>query len=104
MIDRELLEKLRPSSIVVNTARAGIIDNAALADLLASGAIFGAGLDVFDAEPVDVASLPATTTNVALTPHIGFHTDEADDVFRLAGDNILAFASGAPTNVLDQTD
>lgn len=101
MIGRDLLERLRATSIFINTARAEIVDNATLTELLDSGAIFGAGLDVFVTEPPSEGPLPAASTNTALTPHIGFHTDEADDVFRLAGDNILAFAAGTPTNVIE---
>lgn len=101
MIGRSLLERLRPTSIVINTARAEIVDTDALAELLAQGRIFGAGLDVFRQEPPDVTALPSIESNAVLTPHVGFHTDEADDVFKLAGLNILAFASGSPTNVLD---
>lgn len=101
MIDRSLLERLRATSILINTARAEIVDNVALTELIDSGAIFGAGLDVFVAEPPVEGTLPAASANTALTPHIGFHTDEADDVFRLAGENILAFAAGTPTNVIE---
>ncbi len=101
MIGRELLEKLGRNAILVNTARAEIVDNDALNELIASGAIFGAGLDVFVTEPPVDGTLPVASANTALTPHIGFHTDEADDVFRLAGENILAFAAGSPTNVID---
>ncbi|MGX5682232.1 2-hydroxyacid dehydrogenase [Schumannella luteola] len=101
MIGRELLGKLRPTSILINTARAEIVDNDALNELLAAGSIFGAGLDVFVTEPPVEGTLPAASANTALTPHIGFHTDEADDVFRIAGENILAFASGSPVNVID---
>lgn len=101
IISRPLLESLRPNAILVNTARAEIIDQAALADILARGAIFGAGIDVFLEEPPHPDSLPPAGANVALSPHVGFHTDEADDVFRLAGENILAFATGTPTNVID---
>ncbi|MGZ0711858.1 2-hydroxyacid dehydrogenase (plasmid) [Coraliomargarita sp. W4R53] len=100
MIGRELLERMKPTAILVNTARAEIVDNLALNELLAAGAIFGAGLDVFVTEPPVEETLPVASANTALTPHIGFHTDEADDVFGLAGKNILAFAAGSPTNVI----
>ncbi|MBX9472325.1 2-hydroxyacid dehydrogenase [Microcella sp.] len=100
LIDRSLLQRLRSTSILVNTARAELVDTAAMSELLAAGAFFGAGIDVFDDEPPALDSLPHATTNVVMTPHIGFHTDEADEVFRLAGENILAFAAGAPTNTL----
>lgn len=101
MIGRDLLGRLGRNAILINTARAEIVDNDALAELLAEGAIFGAGLDVFVTEPPVEGTLPVATANTALTPHIGFHTDEADDVFRIAGENILAFASGSPVNVID---
>lgn len=101
LVTRDLLERLGCSAIVINTARAEIMDNDALAELLAAGKIFGAGIDVFVTEPPVVDSLPRIESNAVLTPHIGFHTDEADDVFKLAGLNILAFAAGTPTNVID---
>lgn len=101
LVSRALLETLRPSAVFVNTARAEIVDNAALAELLAAGRIFGAGIDVFVDEPPRVSDIPSVASNAVLSPHVGFHTDEADDVFRLAGENILAFAAGTPTNVIN---
>lgn len=100
LVSRELLGRLRSDAIFVNTARAEVVDNEALDELLAAGRIFGAGIDVFTEEPPNTAGLPSVASNAVLTPHIGFHTNEADDVFRLAGDNILAFAAGRPTNVI----
>jgi phosphoglycerate dehydrogenase-like enzyme len=100
IISRTLLESLQHNAILVNTARAEIVDQAALRELLDRGAIFGAGIDVFVDEPPHTDSLPAAGSNVVLSAHVGFHTDEADDVFRLAGENILAFAAGTPANVI----
>ncbi|WP_395308821.1 2-hydroxyacid dehydrogenase [Mycobacterium sp. AMU20-3851] len=100
LISRPLLERLRPNAILVNTARAEIVDNVALNELLSRQAIFGAGIDVFTEEPPLPESLPPAGANAVLSAHVGFHTDEADDVFRLAGENILAFAAGTPTNVI----
>lgn len=100
MISRSLLESMRSRAILVNTARAEIVDQTALAELLERGAIFGAGIDVFVDEPPRADSLPPAGANVVLSAHVGFHTDEADDVFRLAGENILAFAAGTPANVI----
>lgn len=68
---------------------------------MAAGRIFGAGLDVFADEPPSPDDLPPIDADVVLSPHVGFHTDEADDVFRIAGENILAFAAGSPVNVID---
>ena len=70
------LKLLQPHAIVINTARGGIIDEAALAGLLASGAIAGAGLDVFEMEPrinPKLLKLP----NAVLLPHMGSATVEA---------------------------
>jgi phosphoglycerate dehydrogenase-like enzyme len=100
MINRSLLTRLRPTAIFVNTARAEIVDTDALAEILAAGKIFGAGIDAFRQEPPDVTTVPSVASNAVLAPHVGFHTDEADDVFKLAGNNILAFASGTPTNII----
>jgi phosphoglycerate dehydrogenase-like enzyme len=100
LVNRQLLERLRSDAIFVNTARAEVVDSEALDEQLAAGRIFGAGIDVFAEEPPNTETLPSIGSNAVLTPHIGFHTDEADDVFRLAGENILAFASGRPTNVI----
>lgn len=101
IISRPLLESMRDKAILVNTARAEIVDQAALAEILQKGTIFGAGLDVFVDEPPRTDALPPAGANVVLSAHVGFHTDEADDVFRLAGENILAFAAGTPTNVIE---
>ncbi|MFF2371657.1 2-hydroxyacid dehydrogenase [Agromyces sp. NPDC058110] len=100
LVSRDLLARLRADAIFVNTARAEVVDGEALDELLDAGRIFGAGIDVFTEEPPATDGLPAIASNVVLTPHIGFHTDEADDVFRLAAENILAFAAGEPTNVI----
>ena len=70
------LKLLQPHAVVINTARGGIIDEAALADLLTSGAIAGAGLDVFELEPrinPKLLKLP----NAVLLPHMGSATVEA---------------------------
>jgi phosphoglycerate dehydrogenase-like enzyme len=100
IINRALLESMKPTAIFINTARAEIVDNVALNEIINAGAIFGAGLDVFPTEPPVEGTLPHAGLNTALTPHIGFHTDEANDVFGYAGQNILAFVAGKPTNVV----
>lgn len=100
IVSAELLGSLKPSAILVNTARDEILDRDALFELLRENRIFGAGLDVFETEPPSLDGLPLEHPNLVLTPHIGFHTDEADEVFAIAGRNILAFAEGAPTNVV----
>ena len=69
------LDKLQPHAVIVNTARGAIIDEAALADRLAAGAIAGAGLDVYENEPTIHPNLLALE-NVVLLPHLGSATHE----------------------------
>ncbi len=98
LITAELLATLPENAVVVNTARAEVFAAGALEGALASGRLFGAGVDVFTEEPPNPASLPGTDTNVVLSPHVGFHTDEADAVFSIAAQNIVEFVSGRSTN------
>lgn len=79
MIGPEQLQKLKPGCRLLNVARGGVIDEAALAEALRSGKVAGAALDVFSAEPppVDLPLLQAP--NVVLTPHLGASTIEAQE-------------------------
>lgn len=70
------ISEMRPGSVLVSTARGGLIDEDALARALRSGHLAGAGLDVFAIEPVGESPLLALQ-NVVLTPHIGGSTEEA---------------------------
>jgi D-3-phosphoglycerate dehydrogenase len=76
LIGREALARLRPGAIILNVARGGIVDEAALAEALASGHVAGAGIDVFDAEPPTDSPL-LDAPNTLLTPHLGASTAEA---------------------------
>jgi D-3-phosphoglycerate dehydrogenase len=76
-LDRERLTRTKPGVILVNTARAALVDEAALIEALESGHIRHAGLDVFHAEPLEPAHPLARLENVTLTSHAGFRTLEA---------------------------
>lgn len=104
IVSAELLSTLHEKAILINTARDEILDREALFTLLRENRIFGAGLDVFESEPPQLDALPLDQPNLVLTPHIGFHTDEADEVFAIAGRNILAFAEGTPKNIVHSND
>ncbi len=73
------LATMKPSARVLNVARGGIIDEAALADALAKNVIAGAGIDVFSSEPTTAANPLLTAPNVVLTPHLGASTMEAQE-------------------------
>jgi D-3-phosphoglycerate dehydrogenase / 2-oxoglutarate reductase len=78
LVGAELLQHAKPSLRIVNTARGGIVDEAALADALRAGRIAGAALDVFASEPT-VESPLFELANVVVTPHLGASTAEAQD-------------------------
>jgi len=80
MIDASALGRMRRDAILVNAARGGILDEAALADALKAGRLGGAALDVFEREPVDAAGGArfAGVPNLILTPHIAGVTDESN--------------------------
>ena len=98
LLDDERLGLLKPSAILVNTARGGIVDDEALRRLLEEGLLGGAVLDVLEREPPgkELERL-AGAPNVLITPHIAWHTDEAlARQFEETTDNVLAFLAGAP--------
>jgi phosphoglycerate dehydrogenase-like enzyme len=77
LVSRALLGRMKPEAYFVNTARAKIVDTAALAELLRAGKIAGAALDVHDEEPVPESYVFRGLPNVLITPHIGYNTREA---------------------------
>jgi phosphoglycerate dehydrogenase-like enzyme len=97
------LALMKPTAFLVNTSRAPIVDEAALAGALRTGTIAGAGLDVHGAEPIDPDSPLLEAPNTVLTPHLGYVTEENYAVFyadTVAA--IAAFLAGAPVLVIAQ--
>ena len=90
------LARMKPSATLVNIARGGIVDDAALAQALKNRTIAAAGLDVFEGEPSVHPGL-LEVPNVVLTPHIGSASIPARKAMaHLAADNLLAYFSGRP--------
>jgi len=97
LIDARALELVRPGAILVNTARGGIVDEAALAHALRSERLAGAALDVYAEEPLPPTSPLLELENVVLTPHIGSSSlATRSRMADLAVDNLLAGLEGRP--------
>jgi phosphoglycerate dehydrogenase-like enzyme len=89
------LQFLKPTAILVNTARGGIIDESAVHHALSHKQLFGAGLDVFEEEPLSATSPLRKLDNVVLTPHFGYATTQAvSQTWVESVQNILRFLTG----------
>ena len=92
---------MKPTAIFINTARGPIVDEVALVEALEKKKISGAGLDVFDVEPLPRGHPLMELPNVVLTPHSGGITREALEAgLKLAIDNVFSFLDGQPINVV----
>jgi D-3-phosphoglycerate dehydrogenase len=101
MIGGADLARMKPTAYLINTARAAIVDQAALLSVLAEGRIAGAGLDVFESEPLPLDSPLRKLDNVVITPHLGYVSVQAYEAyFRDMVENIRAFLDGKPIRVI----
>jgi glyoxylate reductase len=95
MIGAAELARMKPGAVLINTARGGVIDQAALVQALREGRIGGAGLDVFETEPLPADHVLLSLDNVVVAPHLGSATVETRTrMSDLAVDNLLAFFRG----------
>ena len=93
---------MKPTALLVNTSRGPIVDEAALLDALRAGAIAGAGLDVFDKEPLPADHPLRSAPRTLLTPHLGYVTDGTYELYyREAVEDIAAWLRGEPVRVLN---
>jgi phosphoglycerate dehydrogenase-like enzyme len=93
---------MKPSAYLVNTSRGPIVDTDALLAALAAGTIAGAGLDVFDTEPLPVDHPLRSAPRTVLTPHLGYVTEDTYDTFFCdAVEDVLAYLDGAPVRVVE---
>lgn len=104
LINAETLAKMKPTARIINCARGGIIDEAALAVALKEGKIAGAALDVFESEPLGDSPLTTLGREVILTPHLGASTEEAQtnvaiDVAEQIRDVLIGLPARSAVNI-----
>jgi D-3-phosphoglycerate dehydrogenase len=94
LIDERALRRMKPTAVLINTARGPVIDERALTRALSEGWIAAAGLDVFEQEPLGLDNPLLRLDNVVLTPHIAGHSDEyLEASWRLSAEAVVALAN-----------
>ncbi|MSQ13284.1 MAG: D-2-hydroxyacid dehydrogenase family protein [Dehalococcoidia bacterium] len=102
LIGARELAMMKPTAYLVNTSRGPIVDEEALADALRAKRIAGAGLDVFDEEPLSPGHPFLSLENVVLTPHLGYVTKETyEQFYQETVEDIRGFLSGEPVRVIN---
>lgn len=104
LLDARALQRMKPGAVLINTARGGIVDEAALADALRAGTLGGAGIDVLAEEPPRHGSplLDADIPNLIVTPHVAWASRAARQrLLDQVADNIAGFRAGTARNVVE---
>jgi D-3-phosphoglycerate dehydrogenase len=100
LITEDHLSSMKPGAMLINTARSQILDEAALIKLLKVGHLAGAGIDVFDEEPLSKNHPFLDLDNVVLTPHVAYNTPEAlNEMYDTVIENLINFYAGNPQNI-----
>jgi phosphoglycerate dehydrogenase-like enzyme len=95
------LAAMKPSAVLINTSRGPIVDQTALAGALTAGAIAGAGLDVYDVEPLPLGNPLRGAPNTVLLPHVGYVTEGGyRTMYQQVVEDIEAWRGGGPVRVL----
>ncbi|TDL68649.1 D-2-hydroxyacid dehydrogenase family protein [Paenibacillus amylolyticus] len=101
LIGQAEFQQMKTSALLINTSRAGIVDQEAMVEALQRGVIAGAGLDVYEQEPLPVNHVMRTLPNVLATPHLGYVTRGNYEIYyRHTVENIAMFLKGTPIRQL----
>ncbi len=101
IVGAQELKLMKPTAYLVNTSRGPLVDEGALIDVLRTHAIAGAALDVYEIEPLPESHPFRSLDNLLATPHIGFVTKDAYDLFyRETAENVVAWLDGTPIRVV----
>jgi D-3-phosphoglycerate dehydrogenase len=99
LIGRRELGLMKRGALLVNTARGAVVDTTALVDALNRGHLGGAGIDVYDVEPLPPGHSLLACEQVVLTPHVADQNPEGMEILnQVAVDNVIAFLAGRPQN------
>ncbi|MGI6113629.1 MAG: D-2-hydroxyacid dehydrogenase [Mahellales bacterium] len=102
LINKDAIRQMKPTAILINTARGGVVVDEDLAQALNEGRIYGAGLDVLSVEPPRADNPLLSAKNCFITPHIAWATKEARvRLMDTTVDNIKAYLAGQPINVVN---
>jgi len=102
MIDARRIGLMKPSALLLNTARGALVNEADLAAALNAGRLAGAGLDVLTVEPPSASNPLLTAKNCIITPHVAWATRNARQrLIEITAGNVRAFAAGTPRNVVN---
>jgi D-3-phosphoglycerate dehydrogenase len=102
IVTRDDLARMKPTALIVNASRSGLIAKGALVDALKAGRPGKAAVDVYDEEPAGASEPLVKMDNVTCTPHLGYVTRESyEEYYAVVVDDIVSFAAGKPSNVLN---
>lgn len=103
MINREALEKMKPTAYFVNTARGGVVNEQDLADALNGGVIAGAGIDTLTFEPMEEDCPLRNAKNATITPHIAWAPKQTRiRLLEVVAENLRLWSEGKPQNVVNE--
>jgi D-3-phosphoglycerate dehydrogenase len=103
LFNSDVLAQMKPGALLVNTCRGGVVDTEALVEALRSGGLRGAGLDVFEEEPLPWTSPLLGLENLILTPHAAWYSEESqEELKRRTAENVMDVMAGQrPRNVVN---